>query len=36
MQVLEILAVPRNKRWCKRVGVWELVVEEVKRGRAYT
>ncbi len=36
MQVLEILAMPRNKKWYKRVSVWEFEAIEVKSGDAYT
>lgn len=32
MQVLEILAMPRNKRWYREMSVWECRTEEVKKG----
>jgi len=35
MQVLEILAMPRKKKWYKRVSVWEFEAKEVEKGEAY-
>lgn len=32
MQVLEILATPRNKKWYRNMNVWEFEAKEVKEG----
>jgi len=32
MQIFEILAMPRNKKWFKRIDVWEFEVKEVEEG----
>jgi hypothetical protein len=32
MQIFEILAMPRNKKWFKRIGVWEFEAKEVEEG----
>jgi len=32
MQFLEILAMPRSKKWYGNMGVWEFEAKEVKEG----
>jgi len=32
MQILEILAMPRNKKWYKNMSVWEFEAKEIKKG----